>query len=143
VARGVTTRIQLEALERNGEGRLWSIDLPYLRSAWYDQTAVAVPPSSRSRWTYVRGSSRRRLPKLLAELGQIDLFLHDGSHTESNMRFEFETAWPTLRPGGALVSHDITWNAAFARFASSVPSDPLSARYEGGTSMVGVLVKSG
>jgi len=143
VARGITSRVLLEALDANGEGQLWSIDLPFLRSQWHDQTAAAVPSSKRSRWTYVRGSSRRRLPPLLAQLGQIDIFIHDSAHTESNMLFEFETAWPAIRPGGVLVSHDITMNGAFRTFTDRVPGDPIFAQYEGGGSVVGVLVKTG
>jgi hypothetical protein len=142
VARGITSSILLEALERNGVGRLWSVDLPLLRNRWHDQTAAAVPPGRRSRWTYVRGSSRRRLPGLLSELGEIDLFLHDSAHTESNMRFEFETAWPALRPGGVLLSHDITMNAAFSDFAGAVRAEPLFAQYANSRGMVGVLVKA-
>jgi predicted O-methyltransferase YrrM len=141
VARGITSRILLEALERNGEGRLWSVDLPMLRSRWHEQTAAAVPADRRSGWTYVRGSSRRRLPRLLSELGEIDLFIHDSAHTESNMRYEFETAWPALRSGGVLLSHDITMNAAFADFGAAAPAEPLFARYADSRGLVGVLVK--
>ena len=138
VARGITSRILLEGLERNGEGRLWSVDLPMLRTKWHDQTAAAVPDSLRARWTYVRGSSRRRLPRLLAELGEIDVFVHDSAHTYANMRFEFETAWRALRRGGVLVSHDIAANAAFADFTAATNGEALVAQYAG---LVGVVVK--
>jgi predicted O-methyltransferase YrrM len=141
VARGITTRILLEGLERNGDGRLWSIDLPLLRTGWQDQTAVAVRPALLSRWTYVRGSSRRRLPKLLASLGTIDLFLHDSAHTEANMRFEFETAWRALRYGGVLVSHDVRKNRAFADFAASTSAESLLAQFTPGADPVGVVFK--
>lgn len=55
VARGVTSRIVLEALERNGEGHLWSVDLPHpfepdLRA----QTGIAIPAHRRSGWSYAR-----------------------------------------------------------------------------------------
>jgi len=141
VARGITSRILLDALDRNGTGGLWSVDLPMLRSRWHEQTAAAVPLDRRSRWTYVRGSSRRRLAGLLADLGEIDLFIHDSAHTQSNMRYEFETAWPALRSGGVLVSHDITMNAAFHDFAAAAPGEPLFVRYPDGRGLVGVLVK--
>jgi predicted O-methyltransferase YrrM len=141
VARGITSRMILRALERNGDGHLWSIDLPFLRTSWYDETAAAVPHALQSRWTYVRGSSRRRLPGLLADLGQIDLFIHDSAHTEANMRFEFTTAWSAVRPGGVLVSHDVEMNSAFAEFAESVDEEPLLARENPSSGLVGVLVK--
>jgi predicted O-methyltransferase YrrM len=138
VARGITSRIVLESLERNGAGRLWSVDLPMLRTPWHDQTAAAVPAFLHGRWTYVRGSSRRRLPRLLAELGEIDLFVHDSAHTYANMRFELETAWRALRPGGVLVSHDIAANAAFSDFTAAVEREPLVGQHAG---LVGVVLK--
>jgi predicted O-methyltransferase YrrM len=138
VARGITSRILLESLERNGTGRLWSVDLPMLRTPWHDQTAAAVPASLHGRWTYVRGSSRRRLPRLLAGLGEIDLFVHDSAHTYANMRFEFETAWRALRPGGVLVSHDIGVNQAFSDFTAAVQAEPLLGQHAG---LVGVVFK--
>ena len=45
VARGVTSRIILEALAGNGAGRLWSIDLPPLNEPWFSQSRSAVPQS--------------------------------------------------------------------------------------------------
>ena len=63
VARGITTRFILEALAHNGTGHLWSIDLPPpLDRSLHTQIGSAVPERVRDRWTYVRGSSRRRLP---------------------------------------------------------------------------------
>jgi predicted O-methyltransferase YrrM len=118
VARGVTTRFLLEALERNGSGRLWSIDLPPLiERGLRSQTAAAVPDSRRTRWQYVEGSSRRRLPRLLAELGEIDLFVHDSIHTERNLRFEFDRAAAVMGRHGALVCDDVHLNAGFRAYA--------------------------
>jgi hypothetical protein len=89
VARGVTSRIVLEGLDRNDHGQLWSIDLPHLfEQNLHAQTAAAVPDSFRRRWTYIAGSSRRRLPSLLRSLGQVELFIHDSLHTARNTRFE-------------------------------------------------------
>lgn len=33
------------------------------------------------------------------------------------MTFEYEAAWPKLRAGGFLLSHDVHWNRAFPQFA--------------------------
>jgi hypothetical protein len=118
VARGVTTSVLLQAMERNGSGALWSIDLPDLRLAWRGSVSQAVPADLRARWTYVRGSSRRFLPALLAELGHIELFVHDGLHTYPNMMFEFGLAWRYLDAGGLLLSDDVDSNGAFGHFGS-------------------------
>jgi hypothetical protein len=119
VAHGVTSRFILEALARNGGGHLWSIDHPPLEPEWHKQIATAVDGRFPDRWTYIRGSSRRRLPSLLSQLGEIDLFVHDSLHSEHNVRFEVERAWAALRPGGAIVVDDIDANRGFQSFTES------------------------
>ena len=122
VARGFTSRMILEALERNGGGHLCSIDLPpVLGPELHNQIGAAVPNNLRNRWSYVKGSSRRRLPRLLAELGRIDLFIHDSAHTEYNTEFELKRAWSALRPGGFVIIDDIDYNWAFYRFMQANP----------------------
>jgi predicted O-methyltransferase YrrM len=122
VAHGVTSRFVLEGLRRNGGGRLWSIDLPpQTMSELHDQIGMAVDHDLANAWTYIRGSSRRYLPRLLQAVGMIDLFIHDSQHTEYNMLFEMRTAWQLIRPGGAMVVDDIDLNWAFHRFATSLP----------------------
>lgn len=121
VAHGVTSRFVLEALERNGKGKLFSIDLPPFERALRKQVGVAVGDRFPSRWKCIKGSSRRRLPALLADLGQIDLFIHDSLHSEYNLRFEMDRAWAALRPGGALVVDDVDANWGFRSFLEAFP----------------------
>ena len=117
VARGVTSRVVLEALERNARGHLWSIDLPPPgERAIHDQIGMAVTQRLRPRWTYVRGSSRRRLRRVLAREGPIDLFIHDSKHTSRNLLFELDSAWRRLRPGGAVIADDVDLNCGFHAF---------------------------
>ena len=159
VAHGVTSRFVLEALDRNGhEGRLWSIDLaPQKWPHVHKDIGLAVDGSSEiaRRWTFIRGSSRRRLPPLLCGFGTLDLFIHDSLHTEFNMLFELRAAWPLLRPGGAMVVDDIDNNWAFDTFAKSVPRhlalvceaepirpDPLRVS-RGQKGLFGVIIKGG
>ena len=141
VARGITSRVILEGLARNGGGHLWSVDLPALDSALHAEIGAAVPINLRAWWTYLRGTSRRRLPKLLAELGEIDLFVHDSSHTERNLGFELEQAWSALRKG-AIVADDIQLNAAFGAFTRSradVPS--FVAQADDTEALFGIVLK--
>jgi hypothetical protein len=117
VAHGVTSRIILEALKSNGCGHLWSIDLPPREKVWQEQVGIAVGDGHGDRWSYIRGSSRRRLPKLLSELGEIDIFIHDSLHSERNVVFELAHAWAALRPGGAIVADDVDVNWGWHSFA--------------------------
>jgi hypothetical protein len=143
VARGLTTRVLLEALARNGGGRLWSIDLPpLLEHGLADETGVAVPERLRDRWTLLRGSSRRLLGGLVAGLGRIEVFVHDSMHTTRNVRFELERVWPALTPGGAALIDDVERNAATGRFLQARPDTAAVICTSGdGAALIGCLVK--
>jgi hypothetical protein len=128
VARGVTSRIVLEAMNRNHQGHLWSIDLPHpVERRLHQEIGAAVPASCHSRWTYIKGSSRRRLPSLLRSLaghqGGVDLFIHDSLHTARNTRYEMERVLGAMASsGGFMVIDDIGTHQAFAEFARNHPS---------------------
>jgi len=125
VAHGFTSRFILEALERNGAGQLSSIDRPPLDPQMRRQIGIAVDEARKGRWTLVLGTSRRKLPGLLKQLGAIDLFIHDSLHTERNVTFELERAWRYLRPGGAMVVDDIDSNWGFHSFLGTHPGQPV------------------
>ena len=146
VARGLTTSIVLQALEINGVGDLFSVDLPPSidRHRFTDQTAAAVPDGVKASWTLVRGSSRRRLPGLLETLGGIDLFIHDSLHSHRNMSFELAEAWGALRPGGFLLADDVHRNSAFVQCAGRVrPARAFCRRSDDGQGMFGMIQKPG
>jgi hypothetical protein len=142
VAHGLTSRLILEGLRRNGAGQLWSIDLPAVDSALHREIGIAVPPHLRSRWTYIQGTSRDRLPGLLAELGDIEVFVHDSLHTGRNTRFELSCAWPSLRTGGAAVVDDIDHSLAFRKFVAREQPAWVAARHVVGPGLWGAAIKS-
>jgi hypothetical protein len=109
VARGITSRVILEALEQNDAGSLYSIDLPpLLERELQKQTGFAVSERLTKRWTLIHGSSRRKLPALLRGLGrQVGLFVHDSFHSERNLLFEWETVLPALVAEGILAADDV------------------------------------
>jgi hypothetical protein len=142
VARGITSRVVLEAMELDARGHLWSIDLPPMREGWRQQAGQAVPERLRVRWTFLRGSSRRLLPSVAARAGALDLFIHDSLHTTRNMTFELETAWAILRSGGALLVDDIGLNAAFDSFVrQQCVSQWLVAKHRDKSHLFGVAIK--
>jgi predicted O-methyltransferase YrrM len=126
VAHGMTSRFILEALETIGAGRLWSIDLPPLNPVTRQEVGVAVRQTGVpvDRWTYIAGTSRRRLPALLSRLGRIDLFIHDSLHSNRNVLFELECAWRYLSAGGVIVVDDIDVNPAFDTFTKAHAEHP-------------------
>jgi hypothetical protein len=122
VAHGVSSRVMLEALSLNERGHLWSIDLPHpLKQELHDQTGVAVTDSCRPRWTYIAGESRHRLPPLVAEVGKVQLFIHDSLHTAKNTLFEMEQVASVMMPGGVMLIDDIRGHDGFVTFARRHP----------------------
>lgn len=124
VAHGMTSRFILEALDRNGVGHLWSIDRAPLDDAWHDEIGVAVGGRYPDRWSYISGSSKRRLPDLLSNLNPIDLFIHDSLHSAANVRFETDLVWAALRAGGAIVVDDIDASWGFHGFTQKILDCP-------------------
>jgi predicted O-methyltransferase YrrM len=122
VAYGVSSAFILKALEANGRGALHSVDLPPLRREYGMFWGMAVDETLRPRWSLHRGPSGRVLPGLLAEVGAVNLFLHDSLHTRRNMRREFEAVWPRLREGGVLLADDVERNNVFGELRRKNPA---------------------
>ena len=121
IAHGVSSRFILEALKRNGTGKLWSIDLPPIEHHWREQVGIAVSEEHCDRWQLIKGSSRRHLAPLMGQLGTLDLFIHDSLHSARNVSFELDEAWRALRPGGAIVVDDVDASSAFRDFVARHP----------------------
>jgi len=131
VANGVSSAYLLLAMERNQKGALYSIDVndgSFLPSG--KQVGWIVPAWLRERWTLRLGDARELLPRVLAELKSLDIFIHDSLHTYDHMKFEYEQAYPYLRDGGILISDDALWNSAFPEFTDRVRT-PMSSVLRG------------
>lgn len=122
VAHGVTSRIVTEALNLTGHGHLWSIDLPHpFNHELHAQIGVAMTDACRTRWSYVEGSSRQRLPAVVTEVSSVQLFIHDSLHTARNTLFEMEQADRKMPPSGVMLVDDISTHTGFLDFAKRHP----------------------
>lgn len=130
VASGVSTTFLSAALIDNGAGELWSLELPHeeasTRFAKYGAKyepdrgpGWAIPEDIRAhmadRHHLVLEDVATALPRLLRELREIDLFIHDDLHTPAHMLWEMRLVWPHLRSGGVLLCDDAEW--AWTRFS--------------------------
>ncbi len=122
VAYGVSSAFILRAMEENGRGTLYSVDLPPLRRKYERFWGIAVPDGLRGRWRLHRGPSARVLPRLLRQTPTVDLFVHDSLHTHRNMRREFDAVWPHLRNGALLLADDVERNRAFGELRQKDPA---------------------
>ena len=120
IANGVSSAYVLLALRKNEGGVLHSVeigDTSYLPAEC--QPGWIVPTWLRAPWKVHLGDATKLLPELLRTLPPIDIFIHDSLHTEEQMTFEFETAYPFLQTSGCLIADDASWNNAFRQFAKS------------------------
>ncbi len=140
VLHGLTSAFLLRALERNGHGRLISIDLPsyptaampanndgYVGFLPHGKEAGWIVSQKRhgKRWDLRLDASTKILPNLGAEADELGFFLHDSEHTFDTMWFELEWAWDRLTDGGVLVCDNIEASTAFVEFARRVDRDTM------------------
>lgn len=145
VAHGVSSQVALEALATNKYGRLWSIDLRHpFHADLHSQTGIAVAERRRAGWGYVQGRSRQRLPHLIAEVGRVDLFIHDSLHTARNTLFEMDEAAAAMFSGGLMLIDDIFEHDGFKKFAARHPEyDTIICQPGDGFGAFGIALKVG
>ncbi len=135
VCNGLSAAFMMLALAKNGpHGALRAIDLPPVFDpsdpAWTIRDKIygvvipegkssgwMVPDAYRDRVEVWNGDAKFLLPKLVDEVGAIDMFYHDSDHTYNHMMFEFREAKRKLVAGGLVVADDVSWNASVWDFA--------------------------
>lgn len=125
VAMGYSSAVLLHALDANGSGRLHSVDLPPLGADAGARPGTLVPDVLRAGWDLRIGPDATEVPKLLAELGTVDLFVYDSDKTYEGMTATWERVWPRLRPGAAAMFDDVNGNDAFLHFAERHGLEPI------------------
>jgi predicted O-methyltransferase YrrM len=96
----------LEAMDRNGDGRLISLDLPSAIEGDLPKNFF-VREEHRPYQRMVLGDTKSTLLGVLEEEGEVDLFNHDSLHTFDHMMWEYLTAHSFLSSRGVLTSHDV------------------------------------
>jgi predicted O-methyltransferase YrrM len=123
VAHGLSSRTFLEAFER---GRASNPRYePQLHSVDVDPRTKTPDLAANARWHFHLLTSKADLDSVFREVGPLDLFFHDSDHGYGNQMAEYELAWEFLKPGGFLVSDDISWSNAFRDFCRKHKLRPL------------------
>lgn len=124
-AKGSMTSWVLAALEKNGIGKLISIDIPSEEgkltmglSVYKKDTGLLIPKEYHAQWHYIAGDAKLYLPKVLSE-NEVDVFIHDSLHTRTHMLYEYNVARALMKPEAVIISDDILWNNAYFSFISS------------------------
>ena len=115
VSDGMSSFIILSALNENGRGKLYSVDLADvgMPKIYGKEPGWIVDEELRKRWTLIYGKTSDKLPELLEKLKHVDIFLHDSEHSYENMQFEFSLALKYMKEGSLLLSDDARANSAF------------------------------
>ena len=141
VARGFTSCAVLEALERNGHGRLFSVEMPSLHIGYASQVGELIPDHLRKRWTLEQGPSAVVLPRLFAREGGPQVYLYDSAASYDNQVTEFGLAAEHMPPGGILIA-DLLMTDAFAEIGERSDCRWLAVPQVKGYP-IGLLVKNG
>lgn len=119
VAKGFTTASTLDALERNGHGQMYSVELPSLYIGYSRQVGEVIPDRLRSRWELELGPSALGIPRIGKRVPSIDLFVHDSGANYDNQKTEYKLALEHMQPGGVIIS-DMLNSDAFIELADSL-----------------------
>ena len=121
VAAGWSSSAILSALDRNGEGHLWSSDFPYFRQAKAeDEIGLLVDERLKGRWTLMTDGDRANLPRLIAEMPAVDFLHYDSDKTARGRTFALEQAQGKLTADAVVLFDDIQDNWHFRdQFGSS------------------------
>jgi len=111
-AAGASSAYILAALEKNGKGYLYSVDIEH-KARW---SGHLIPDYLRARVQLITGDSLSVLSNLMKEIGHVDFFLHDSLHTYAHMIAEYEIAYQHMRRSGVICSHDVLLTNAWKHF---------------------------
>lgn len=119
VAYGWSSLAILHAFSMNGNGQLFSVDMPYPGRRNEKFVGIVVPDRYRKNWTLVREPDRRGLKKAIyASGGEVDLCHYDSDKSWWGRAYGFPLMWDALRLGGVFVSDDIGDNLFFSEFVA-------------------------
>ena len=114
VAAGHSSKTILTAIQKNGEGHLYSSDFPYFRLKSPEKfIGVLVDDTFKSRWTLDIRGDEFAIPDFCKKLCSIDLFHYDSDKSYSGRFFVWDMIKPLLSDGSFIVFDDIQNNLAF------------------------------
>lgn len=119
VAAGFSSAAILRALDANGNGLLFSSDFPYFRIRDPLQyIGVVVDPELKDKWTLYAEGDGRNLPKILSQVGDVDLFHYDSDKTYYGREHAISLISPRLPLKAVVMMDDIQDNSFFHDWVS-------------------------
>lgn len=141
VAYGISSAYILQALENNKFGTLHSIDSIFRPWQTEEMIGSIIPKKLKSRWKLIIGKSTEKLEKILDDINNLDIFIHDSSHTYENMMFEFNIIIKKIKKNGIIISDDIIDNDAFYDFTIANNVKKYIVKVKGNQGL-GIIIKN-
>ena len=125
VALGYSSATFLEALGKNGFGKLYSSDFPYPGIPNSDQlVGRVVPENLRSGWTLLLDGDKNNLVKISQMIGEIDFLHYDSDKSYSGRARAMSLLADKLASDAIIVFDDIHENTHFLDLVDSMPNSP-------------------
>jgi predicted O-methyltransferase YrrM len=97
---GTSSLLMLEAMDRAGRGKLYSID----------PSPMCGYEITHPRYELIKKKSFQSLAELYRRTGPWDLFLHDSDHWFECQTFEYNFGFSCIKKGGWIFADDRTWD---------------------------------
>ena len=141
VAYGISSSYILQALEDNKIGKLYSIDSIFRPWQTEEMIGSIIPKKLKKKWKLIIGKSTEKLENISNEVKDLDIFIHDSSHTYENMMFEFNIIIKNIKKEGIIISDDVIGNDAFHDFSTSNNVKKYVIKVEGNQGL-GIIIKN-
>ena len=134
VAAGFSSASILAAMDKNGQGKLYSSDFPYFRIPNpVKYVGVVVPQNLKARWDLHVKGDENNLPAIAAKTdAAVDIFHYDSDKSYKGRTFAMSVIGPKMAASGIIVMDDIQDNAYFHDIVTRGVSKPWCVlAYEG------------
>ena len=114
VAAGFSSYAVLTALDRNGNGRLYSSDFPYFMLPNPEKfIGILVPESLKHNWDLHIEGDEINLPQILGKIDGIDFFHYDSDKSYSGRQYAMNLVASKMNQEGIIIMDDIQDNSFF------------------------------
>ncbi len=119
VAAGFSSTVLLEALKRNGKGRLYSSDFPYFRAKNPEEyVGILVPEELRENWTLLVKGDTVNLPEILSMVDKIDFYHYDSDKSYNGRTYGLDIVQSKLSDDAVVMVDDISDNVFFRDYVA-------------------------
>jgi predicted O-methyltransferase YrrM len=133
VAYGVSSAYILQALKLNGRGVLHSVDLPPLSVSSKEKEhfiGILIPEPLKGRWELHRGISGRVLPRILAQIEDVDIACLDSRSSYKVKYDDLSILGRYLAHPGLMIVDDVERTSAFHDWTKTFSPDFAAASLE-------------